>query len=202
VIAGCLLALGAALADGDVEIVERRSYYDVRARDFADLRAQMRKLQLHGPADDPSSARTHQHLDVSYELEKNGDACRMRDLAIRVEVEIVLPRLVAGGSLGRDADARWDEMIKALGAHEDGHRDNVVRAAHELGDRLRGLEGTDCRKLKREAQRIHDAVVTRMQIRDQRYDERTAHGIRQGSELTGAAEERDRRGQLPESWRK
>lgn len=160
---------------------EHRSFYDVAGNDLESIRKRMRTLQLHGPNDDPSSGMTTQQMEVAYELEHVPQGCRMRDIVVTVDVDIVLPRLASSprGELRK----RWESMLAGLSAHEDGHRENILRAGQELYDALLALPPGDCRKLQREARNAKESVVLKMQIRDQHYDERTKHGVTQGSVL-------------------
>ena len=177
-----LAALVAAAAPPEGFVVrEHRSFYDVAGSDLESVRRRMRALQLHGPNDDPSSGMTTQQMEVSYELEHVAEGCRMRDLVATVDIEIVLPRLTtrAGGELRKS----WARMLAGLTAHEEGHRENILAAGRELYDALLALPPGDCKALQRDARHVKERVLLKLQIRDQRYDERTKHGVTQGSVL-------------------
>lgn len=183
-----IAALALAATDGapsteGLRYIEERRYYDVVASNLEQLRKRMKALQLHGPNDDPSSGMTLQTIKVQYDAEHIDGGCKLGDIAVSVEIEIVLPRLVAPRRASRDMKERWTKMIDGLTRHEEGHRDNAVRAGRELLERLKALPPTPCRDLRRAADRVHDNVVNRMQLRDQIYDQRTEHGVRQGSIL-------------------
>lgn len=183
IVAALLLAVSDDPASG-FRYVERHSTYDVPASTLEELRKKMRELQLHGPNDDPSSGMTTQHMDLTYDIERVADVCRIYDLRVSVEVEIVLPRLVPHYRPTSEMLQHWDAMLAGLTAHEEGHRANIEHAGRELYDRLEAIPpNADCKKLRREAERIQDAVTLRLQIRDQTYDQRTQHGVLQGSHL-------------------
>jgi predicted secreted Zn-dependent protease len=164
------------------ELTEQRSYYEVRGDDLASLRDSMRR-HPHESNDDPSSGLTTQHFDTYYELEPQPTGCRLKDVSVQVEVNIRLPRWTIKQGATKEARAYWQKMIAGLTLHEKGHRDNAVGAGRELQRRLNGLEGNDCKSLKREAERINERVMLRLRFREQLYDERTQHGIKQGSIL-------------------
>jgi predicted secreted Zn-dependent protease len=166
--------------DGFV-VREHRTFYDVRAHDLESLRKRMRALQLHGPNDDPSSGMTTQQMEVAYELEHVPEGCRMRDPVVTVDIEIVLPRLVT--HVGVEVRKRWEKMLVGLTTHEDGHRENILVASRELYDALLALPPGECKALQRDARHLKEHVLLKLQIRDQRYDERTKHGVTQGSVL-------------------
>jgi len=180
---GLLLAalLAAAAPSEGFVIREHRTFYDVAANDLASLRRRMRALQLHGPNDDPSSGMTTQRMELAYELEHVAEGCRVRDPVVTVDIDIVLPRLTT--RLPRDVRTQWDRMLAGLTTHEEGHRENIIAAGRELYGALLALPPGECKALQRDARHAKEHVLLKLQIRDQRYDERTKHGVTQGSVL-------------------
>lgn len=167
-----------------VDVIERRETYDV---DATRLRALRRQLDARRGADGSGGdaiGRTVQQLETRYTLEMGPEGCRLRGLGLELRVTIHLPRWRPKGRRPEALGRRWDRMLAALTEHEEGHRDNAVWAALGLHRRLSGLGiAPDCLALERIAQRERFKMELRYLQRDQSYDRRTDHGVRQGSVL-------------------
>lgn len=165
-------------------VVETREFYRLDAAEIRALRTQLRETRLKTGFDGKSAGLTRQSLHTHYRLEPQGQACRLADLAVTVEVTIHLPEWVPAKPTKSGLREAWAAMLAGLTLHEEGHRDNAVAAGRELHSRLAGL-GTDrdCLRLGRAAQREAFRAQVRFQLRDRNYDRRTRHGESQGSRL-------------------
>jgi predicted secreted Zn-dependent protease len=164
-----------------VEVGEYRHHYVVDALNSRDLVAQLREGVK---AEGKPPGRTRQSLEVQYRLVPQPGGCRLEDLQIRLDVHIHLPAWVPAGVAVRGLETRWLAMLAGLTRHEEGHRDNALRAADELLLALASLPAQpDCRRLQRAVDRTRFQAETRYRMRDQSYDRRTRHGINQGSQL-------------------
>jgi predicted secreted Zn-dependent protease len=167
-----------------VNVVEQRTHYDV---DAVKLRALRRQLAARPRGADPGGqpvGRTTQRLETRYTLVMGPDGCRLRDLSLQLHITIHLPRWRPKGRRPEELGRRWETMLAALTRHEEGHRDNAVWAALGLQRRLSSLGlAPDCLVLERTAQRERFKMELRYAQRDQAYDRRTDHGVRQGSVL-------------------
>lgn len=166
------------------DITETRRYYELDATLLDPLRRQLaERAQATGLAGG-AIGRTRQKVETRYRLEPLPTGCRLAGLAVQVDLTMDLPVWRPAGTTRRELRARWQRMITALTLHEEGHRDNAVRAAHELHRRLAGLGvASDCDALGKQAQREMFRVKLRFNLREQAYDRRTGHGVGQGSVL-------------------
>ncbi len=171
-------------ADAGVKITESRRYYELDAPLLEPLRQQLAERALAAGLVGGAIGRTRQDVEIGYRLEPLPTGCRLTELAVRVDLTMDLPAWRPAGTTRRELRARWAQLITALTLHEEGHRDNAVRAAHEVHQRLSGLgEGPDCDALGKLAEREVFRVKLRFQLREQVYDIRTGHGVFQGSVL-------------------
>ncbi len=165
--------------------IEHRKYYDLDARTLYALRTQLEERRREMGTGAEPVGRTTQRLEVRYELLPLPAGCQLRAVELTLEVTIHLPRWRPEGRRPVGLGKRWDTMLEALTRHEEGHRDNALWAAHGLHRRLLELAepGQDCLALHRAAQRERFKAEVRYRQRDQAYDRRTDHGVRQGSVL-------------------
>jgi predicted secreted Zn-dependent protease len=167
-----------------VNVVEQRSYHEVDAVKLRALRRQLAARPRGAGPGEPSIGRTTQRLETRYTLETGPEGCRLRDLSLQLHITIHLPRWRPKGRRPEELGRRWDAMLAALTRHEEGHRDNAIWAALGLHRRLSSLGlAPDCLALERIAQRERFKMELRYTQRDQAYDRRTNHGVRQGSVL-------------------
>lgn len=167
-----------------VDVVEQRTYHEVDAVKLRALRRQLAARPRGAGPGGPSIGRTTQRLETRYTLETGPEGCRLRDLSLQLHITIHLPRWRPKGRRPEELGRRWDTMLAALTRHEEGHRDNAVWAALGLHRRLSSLGlAPDCLALERIAQRERFKMELRYAQRDQAYDRRTDHGVRQGSVL-------------------
>ncbi|PZO10977.1 MAG: hypothetical protein DCF27_01065 [Lysobacteraceae bacterium] len=167
-------------ANAGARITESRRYYELDAPLLEPLRQQLAERALAAGLVGGAIGRTRQDVEIGYRLEPLPIGCRLTELAVRLDLTMDLPAWRPAGTTRRELRARWAQLITAL----TGHRDNAVRAAHEVHQRLSGWgEGPDCDALGKLAEREVFRVKLRFQLREQVYDLRTGHGVFQGSVL-------------------
>ena len=120
----------------------------------------------------------------SYAAAGGAGKCGLQKLSMKVEAVIDLPRWTNRGSGPPALQAEWDRFIVALRQHEDGHKDNGVRAANDLAGRLRALPPEkDCAALDAKIRAVGERVIAEHRLADQAYDRSTGHGATQGAVL-------------------
>lgn len=183
-LAGNVQATGKAAGSSGLVITETRRYYELDATLLEPLRQQLAERALAAGLVGGAIGLTRQDLETRYRLEPLPAGCRLADLSVRMDLTMDLPAWRPAGVTRRELRARWERMAAALTQHEEGHRDNAIRAARELHERLSALgEGPDCAALGKQAQREMFRVKLRFDLREQAYDRRTGHGVGQGSVL-------------------
>jgi predicted secreted Zn-dependent protease len=156
-------------------------YYDVTGRTYAELHAELRRL---GPKNNGNSyvGETRSPLSWRWRAESNtgGSSCMMRDVRVRVDAQILLPRWTPPPDADTSVVAEWKRFIAALETHEAGHKDISARAGRELKDQLRALTGI-CSMVRMRADDIARRVLDAANLAQKRYDAETQHGLTQGT---------------------
>ena len=109
-----------------------------------------------------------------------GSSCTLRDVRVKVNAEIVLPRWTPPADADSSVITEWNRFITALETHEAGHKDISARAGRDLKDQLRGLTGL-CSQVNMRASDIARRVIDGASQAQRRYDAETRHGLAQGT---------------------
>jgi predicted secreted Zn-dependent protease len=156
------------------------TYYDVHGRSYTELHADMRRL---GPKIFGGSfvGETRSPMSWSWRTESTtGGSCTMRDVRVRVDAQILLPRWTPPADADSSVVAEWNRFIAALETHEAGHKDISARAGRELKDQLRALSGP-CSLVSMRASDVARRVIETATVAQKSYDAATRHGITQGT---------------------
>jgi hypothetical protein len=114
------------------------------------------------------------------ESSTGGSSCTMRDVRVRVNAQILLPRWTPPADVDTSVVTEWKRFITALETHEAGHKDISARAGRELKDQLRALTGM-CSMVSMRADGIARQVIDAANVAQKRYDAETGHGLTQGT---------------------
>jgi predicted secreted Zn-dependent protease len=156
-------------------------YYDVTGRTYAELHAEMRRL---GPKNNGNSyvGETRSPMSWSWRAESStgGSSCTLRDVRVRVNAQILLPRWTPPADVDTSIVTEWKRFITALETHEAGHKDISARAGRELKDQLRALTGM-CSMVSMRANDIARRVIDAANVAQKTYDAETRHGLTQGT---------------------
>jgi predicted secreted Zn-dependent protease len=180
-------AAGEPSAERDVRVEETViQYYDVRGSTADQLRTAMR---TYGPT---TSADIGKHyfavcrwyLKWRARYRTAGGQCGIDTLQLDLSATIEFPKWSTPESGTPALRDKWGQMTTALRHHEDGHKDNGVRAANDLARRLHALPAqSDCKTLEQQINANLDQVLKQYRELDQTYDRETSHGATQGATL-------------------
>jgi predicted secreted Zn-dependent protease len=110
--------------------------------------------------------------------------CALEKLSLVLSAIIDMPRWTNRDAAPEALKAGWDRFYAALRAHEDGHKDNGVRAANDLAQRLRALPPQKtCAELDQKISELGQRILAEYRMLDQSYDRATDHGATQGAVL-------------------
>jgi len=113
-----------------------------------------------------------------------GGRCRIDKFSLTVSAIIVIPKWTDRNAAPESLQSRWDGFSRALRAHEDGHKENGVRAANDFANRLRALPPEkDCAALVQKINTLGERVTSEYRFIDQAFDRATDHGVNQGATL-------------------
>lgn len=106
--------------------------------------------------------------------------CKANNVRLTLEFERQLPRWTARESAPPELATDWDEFMRAVRIHGEGHRDIAVQATRDIVRQLRDLETQNCAFIQREARALVDLIIERANERDREYHAETEAGATQG----------------------
>jgi predicted secreted Zn-dependent protease len=160
-------------------------HYDITGSTIQDLNAATRRL---GPVSEATGMRVWGQCTwrITWDYTRGGSEgkCALEKLSLVLNTTIDMPRWTNRDAAPENVRASWDRFIVALRAHEDGHKDNGVRAANDLAKRLRALPPHKaCADLDQAIGELGKRIMAEYRLLDQAYDRSTSHGVTQGAEL-------------------
>lgn len=167
-----------------VRIQEKITRYAITADSMDELRAQLRHdvPSAHGGND--AHGRTRSDIRIAYDLERMDRGCRLRNLEVRLDIEVTLPDWRPDRTPPKWQRERWGVALAALERHEATHRANARAAAEEARSRILDIGfQPDCKSVRNMANRRLRRTVLKYEFRDRRYDARTRNGAEQGAVL-------------------
>lgn len=175
---------GPAGEPSSVRIKETITHYTLAAGSIDELRTQLQHDIPSLPGSAGTHGRTSSDIAIAYELDRSAAGCRLRNLEVRLDIVVMLPRWDPGKTVPDWQHARWQRTLAALERHEAAHRANARAAAEEARARILaiGLQ-PDCKSARDTASRLLRRTRLKYEFRDRRYDARTGNGIRDGIEL-------------------
>jgi len=167
-----------------VRINETIIRYTLVAGSIDELRAQ---LQHDIPAlrgAEGTHGRTRSDITIAYEFDRSSAGCRLRDLEVRLDIDVTLPEWNPAQMVPAWQLERWERALAALERHEATHRANARAAAEEARARIQaiGLQ-PDCKQVRDAASRQLRRTRLKYEFRDRRYDAQSRNGIAEGAEL-------------------
>lgn len=178
----------AAASESELEIVETFRHYPVTAADAGALHAALSQqrpdeLQIAG-----SHALTEIVLSSELDLEPRGEGCAWGGPRLQLEMRTSLPEWVEHDVAPEWLQTRWNDVLRGLEVHEEGHRRLAREQAIRLLEQIRALDRTHyerlpCREVQRKIGGLKSRALSRLTLRQHSYDERTRLGANQGAVL-------------------
>lgn len=177
---GALLALTVAGARADVVETTRQETYLARHRTGDGL---LQTLNNASPIREDGRTfhgHTRWHVRWNFRWRARADGgCEMTTVATTLDVTITLPRLRTDDA---DTAAEFKTFVRALAAHEEGHRALAQETAATIDRTLMALHSVGpCKEFTARANGIADDLVHAAQLRERLYDIETNHGCKQGA---------------------
>lgn len=170
------------LSYGSRGIRVREVPYDVRGSTHAEIG---RELAGRGPALEGRRrfGVTKWDLDWSVHVRREGMAgCAVEEARVESEIVVRLPRWRPPPDADPELVADWRRFVRALRAHERGHRDRILVGAEALRRKLEGLHGPTCPALHQQAREVAREQVEAVDRANRAYDRATRGGATQGAE--------------------
>lgn len=174
--------LGCALAACGQDVVQvKTNYYSVAGASARDIRVginQARPWKDRGPGD----GWTDWDIHWSFRSASSSAGCRLRSFETKTTITITLPKWVPASEAPPELAQRWDEYIKALQKHEEGHRALAQMAAAEMRKRVQAVkEAPTCDALAESIKKTANGTLLEYREKEAQYDRKTENGAIQGA---------------------
>ncbi len=162
-------------------------YYPINGATAGQLRQQMNQL---GPLSQTSGqrfdGRTDWYVRWNYQYFSQGTSCQLTAIRVRADVSLTLPQWKQPANAANGLVNRWNQYIKALRLHEDGHKDNGIATSREILQLLKRFPAKgSCSELGAAANQAAQGIISQYNQRDLDYDRKTRHGVTQGAVFSG-----------------
>lgn len=143
----------------------------------ANLREAYASMRANGPNGWAGFARWH--VNYKYESKQVSEGCSIASVTVKVRGDIRMPEWKYESMASAGDQQNWRNMYALLKRHEDGHIQHGREFGLLLKERLMGMGAMPCADLQASADREYRALYGNLKRRDEEYDARTDHGLRQ-----------------------
>jgi len=162
-------------------ITTRYEYYDIGGSTKQELRDQLRKVGPHRGGE--TVAYTEQNISYNYQTGGMG-ACGVVSYQVTMAIVYHMPRWQQAANSSSPLAQEWNKFVQALQIHEDGHAQNARDTAQAVDKAIAAIPAfSDCRRTKSAVVVAAQKAISQCDRLDTEYDQKTMHGIKQGSTL-------------------
>lgn len=163
-------------------INEHYNYYKINGSTSQDLR---KELSAQGPIinGEHFDAQVKWYINWYYHWSNpRQNACQVTGVEIKVRITHSMPKWENEENAESSLQIKWDNYLKNLTRHEQGHADNGLKAAQEIEQALLNTPAMpNCRHLKKRLDDTAYAIIQKHNQWDSNYDATTQHGKTQGA---------------------
>lgn len=164
------------------KVTEKNEYYEIRGNSEKELRKQMYEYGCTWDDGRKYDSVTSWYWTWDYGTGHAAQTCSADDFSVILEITIRYPKWVRTSEAPQPLVDKWDEYMKNLTLHEQGHRDRVLDAAAEFSGAVAGLpRDLSCTDRDRRVRALSSEIMAQMKTAQQEYDAETSHGITQGA---------------------
>ncbi len=166
-----------------IQVTIKNAYYELNGSLPTDLVEQMQRNGPTGgnPGGRHYSAWTDWYIRWSYSYNSVPNGCVIGTVKVDVTITFTFPHWNKPDDISSGLDSKWNKFLAALQTHENGHRDNGIRAGQEI---YRGLSAMpaqpNCQALQTTAANTGNHLLDQFRQQDIQYDAATRHGATQG----------------------
>ncbi len=163
-------------------VTERYEYYDINGISENDLLREMRRKGVTGDDGKKYEANTSWHVKWNYDHTRDTESCSAESFQVTIEIVFRYPKWTRISDAPQTLTDKWDNYMKRLIVHENGHRDMVLEAAAELSRAVSDMPPAQtCAQLDREMRILSRTRMIKLNDDERHYDEATNHGATQGA---------------------
>lgn len=168
--------------DFRTEITEEHEYYDVSGATPQEIRRQMTKNGTKWDDGETYDSVTTWDIKYRYDTSREGNGCYVTSAKTKIGIVFRFPRFTPQADTPDSIRNRWNSYMNNLQAHEMGHRNLAVDAAHEISESLSAMGGfSSCREADKAVAAVAEEKLSRMKKAQIDYDATTRHGATQGA---------------------
>jgi predicted secreted Zn-dependent protease len=164
------------------KVTETYKYYEVQGASEPELSCDMNRNSCRWDDGKKYDSVTSWRVKWNYNYDRTPQSCTAVSFEASVDIVFRYPKWVHAGGVPDQLIAKWNNYMKNLTVHENGHRDMAVKAAAELTQSVSKLPpAKSCTDLDREVQTLCRLRMKKLNDDENAYDVRTQHGFTQGA---------------------
>lgn len=164
------------------KVTEKYEYYEVCGCDEKELQCDLKQKCVRWNDGHKYDSLTSWDMGWDHGYDQTSESCAINSFKPIIEITFRYPKWKRTDEAPRSLMEKWDRYLKNLTAHENGHRDMVVKAATELSHDVAQLPPAQtCAELDRRVRELARKRLEMMHENQRSYDEMTKHGATQGA---------------------
>jgi hypothetical protein len=170
---GAILKASTPGPQGQLDFQVAVRHYLVTAPDYRSAMATLRASK------DGFSGWARWATDYKYDSKPAGTGCAVRSVSVTIRGDILMPDWSNEKTATPADQSYWRTMYANLLRHEEGHTQHGREFGMLLKERLLGMGVMPCGEVDARLRGEYLRLAGNLMKRDQDYDARTAHGLRQ-----------------------
>ncbi len=163
-------------------VTEKYEYYTIEGNCEKDLRSQMRQKGVAWADGMTYDSVTSWHVTWDYGYDQSPLGCSTDNFRVFVDISFRYPKWTPGKDAPQTLVHKWDDYVRHLEDHENGHRDLAVEAALELSRAVAALPPVHtCAEIDHYVKALCRERMTMLNDEEKEYDAATHHGSKQGA---------------------
>jgi predicted secreted Zn-dependent protease len=172
------------LPDGLTNITEAPALYKIFGNTATQIRSQIRACAPHSDTGEVFAGETSYTLTWQYvALTADNGLCTISHLKIGLHVSMSLPAWSPSAQTTNGLASQWQNFIRSLTTHENGHVSLNTQYAGQLLNDLQNTPAVDCGTLNATVQTKARTALANLDAANVTLDSQTDHGATQGAIL-------------------
>ena len=163
-------------------VTEKYEYYEVCGCNEKELQCDIKKKCILWSDGKKYDAVTTWNVNWDYGYDNAPQSCAADSFRVTIEILFRYPKWARTHDASPQLVEKWDQYMKNLTVHENGHRDIAVQAAEKLSRAVAALPpASTCVELDRRVRALYRARMAKLDQDQREYDATTNHGVTQGA---------------------
>jgi predicted secreted Zn-dependent protease len=163
-------------------VTEKFEYYEVCGCNEKELQCDIKKKCIQWSDGKKYDAVTTWNVNWDYGYDNAPQSCAADSFKVTVEILFRYPKWARTPDAPPQLVEKWDQYMKNLIIHENGHRDIAVQAAEKLSRAVAALPpASSCVELDRRVKALYRSRMEKLDRDQKSYDAATNHGVTQGA---------------------